>query len=151
MSSSTTCQNAKIAGVNAQVTSRTGGEIGMGKVSFSDSTIDVLVKMSEGNPGALNVLMTLLERVEDIDPDAGLGGLLYVLLLDDLEIYGPRIWMLFKYVCGQRIEGVITLMRANQLGLMTKMEMMDIIDANQPFDCIPLAAQVREVIPAFKG
>lgn len=123
----------------------------MGKVKLSDSIIDALTEMSEGNPGALTVLAELMKRTGDIDPDILLGGLHYVLMLDDLEIYGPHVWMLFKYVCGHKIEGVITLMRAHQLGLISKMKMMDIINANQPFDHAPLAAKIRETIPAFKG
>ena len=67
------------------------------RVQLSDTILDVITKMVEGNPGALAVLCGVLNRHPN-------DGLLYILRLDTLGIYGPRIWMLMKDVCGEDIE-----------------------------------------------
>lgn len=66
-------------------------------INFSDSTQDVLVKMSEGNPGALTVLMELLKRD---DP----GALMVLLSLDDMNMRGSQIWVGYKDHSGSDIE-----------------------------------------------
>ena len=66
-------------------------------VNFSDSTQTVLVKMSEGNPGAVSVLMDLLKRD---DPAA----LMTLLTLDDMNMRGPQIWVGYKDHCESDIE-----------------------------------------------
>jgi len=66
-------------------------------INLSDSTQDTLVKMSEGNPGAISVLMQLLQRD---DPAA----LMTLLSLDDMNMRGPQIWVGYKDHCGSDIE-----------------------------------------------
>lgn len=59
------------------------------------SLLEILSALSEGNPGALRVLMELF----------GDGaGFLDVLGCDSKRLYGSRIWMLYKDVCGEDIE-----------------------------------------------
>ena len=64
------------------------------RVGLQDTVQDALVKMVEGNPGAITVLLEFLKRNPDL-------GLIHILKLDDLGIYGSHIWMLWKDVCGQ--------------------------------------------------
>ena len=67
------------------------------KIELTDSTQDVFVKMSEGNPGALTVLMDMFNG----DPN----NVLLVLSLDDMNIRGPQIWVGYKDYCGAMREG----------------------------------------------
>ena len=55
------------------------------RIELTDSMNDMLFKMSEGNPGGLNVLMGLMDR----DP-------LVFLALDDMNIRGTQIWIGYK-------------------------------------------------------
>lgn len=81
------------------------------------STGDVVIAMSEGNPGALSTCMELLSHGDRIDPDAIMGGGISALLsLDTLGIYGSRLYMLWNDVCKREIELVLALLRACQLG-----------------------------------
>ena len=73
--------------------------------------------MSDGNPGAANVLAMLLKHGAEIDPDAAFGGFGCVLALDTLEIYGSDIWVFYKDVCGQELETMIGCERAVQMGI----------------------------------
>ena len=65
------------------------------KITPNMSMMDMLMVMSEGNPGALTVLMNMLS-----DPT----GLLKILSLDSLGIRGPKIWMLYKDCSGENMD-----------------------------------------------
>lgn len=111
---------------------------------------ELVWKMSDGNPGAATVMMTIMEN-EDIDPDAAMGGIGTILSLDTHGIYGPRIWMLYKDVCKQNISHMLALLRAVQLGYCSEGALNKAIDnygegLNQP----ELIAKVKERLPAFK-
>lgn len=69
------------------------------RINLNDSTMDVVVKMSEGNPGAMNVLMQILSNGGKIDPDGFMGGLGTILLLDTYGIYGSDIYILNNDIC----------------------------------------------------
>ncbi len=90
--------------------------------------MDIMVKMSEGNPGAVTVLMELYKEAPEIDPWSVLGGIGPVMWLDTLGVYGSRIWMLYKDVCGQDIAKTVWMIRAVQLGIMSETELNHRID-----------------------
>lgn len=70
----------------------------MSKIEFADTTQSAIVKMAEGNPGALTAMVGLLQLDKEAAPD---GGIVAILHLDDEGIYESRIWMGFKDYCGQ--------------------------------------------------
>jgi len=61
----------------------------MATIALTDSPQDVFWKLSKGNPGALTVLL----EITQIEPPL---SFIQTLRFDDLGIYGPRIWMLYK-------------------------------------------------------
>lgn len=85
------------------------------RVKGTDSLIDVLVKMSDGNPGASTVLARLSKHWHVIDPHNVLGPLA-VLLLDTFRVYGEDIWIFYKDVCGSNLRNTVGVIRACQLG-----------------------------------
>lgn len=60
------------------------------KITSNMSIMDMIMVMSEGNPGAITILADMLN-----DPT----GILDIFLLDSLEIRGSRIWMLYSDCC----------------------------------------------------
>lgn len=100
----------------------------MSRIKLEDTFMDIMVKMSEGNPGAINVLMQLYKEVPNIDPQNILGGIGAILELDTLGVYGPRIWMLYKDVCGEDIANTNWMLRAWQLGIISEAELNKRID-----------------------
>ena len=65
-----------------------------------DMTVrDIVLAMCEGNPGAINVMMTLVN-----EGDAGLAS---ILILDDMNIRGTQIWCVYKDYCKQDIKALI--------------------------------------------
>ncbi len=97
------------------------------RLQLADTFQDMAMKMSEGNPGALNVLIMLMNE-PDIDPISGLGPYGPILHMDSFNIYSHRIWMLFKDVCRQDIVAFCAMIRAVQLGILTEERLHHAID-----------------------
>ena len=99
-----------------------------GRINVQDSPLEMMVKLSEGNPGAARVLVELIEQSASIDPQSAFGGLGMILSMDTHKIYGGRIWMFYKDVCHESIIHMNSICRAVQLGLMRKSVMNHAID-----------------------
>lgn len=59
------------------------------KLELSDTTQDVVIKLSEGNPGGLTVIVSMLKEERE-------DSLLLLLSMDDMNIRGSQIWIAFK-------------------------------------------------------
>lgn len=88
----------------------------MSKIELTDTTMDVLMKMSDGNPGAVTALMDILKSGEEIDPQAAFGALGSIMLLDTWEIYGSDIYILWSDKCQKDCRKMLMIMRACQMG-----------------------------------
>lgn len=88
----------------------------MSRIQLRDTLADVVTKMSEGNPGALDAMSRIIKEHNAIDPQAAMGGMGAILLLDTWEIYGTAIYILFNDKCDRDIRRMLVLMRATQLG-----------------------------------
>jgi len=88
----------------------------MSRLELTDNTMSALMKMAEGNPGAISAMMEILEKHDSIDPQAMMGGLGAIMLLDTWEIYGTDIYILFNDKCNRDVRQLLMLMRATQLG-----------------------------------
>lgn len=86
------------------------------RIQLKDTPLDMFVKMSDGNPGALNVLMDLFKIESSIDPDSALGGIGSILSLDSYGIYGSDIYILHNDICDRNISKMVAVLRAVQLG-----------------------------------
>lgn len=95
----------------------------MSKLHHTMDIKSAVMALSEGNPGAINVLMSCAINADAVDPD---GGVLVALReLDSLEIYGPRIWVLFKDACGGDLRRFLLVLRASQLNCVTPKFLQD--------------------------
>ena len=66
------------------------------RITMDMSLFDVVFALSEGNPGALNVLMRYAQSTP--------LGILALLTFDTKRLYGARIWDLYSDICGQDID-----------------------------------------------
>ena len=120
------------------------------RIELTDTPSDVVMKMSEGNPGAMTVCMNILDGGEKIDPDGALGGLGAILMLDTLGIYSSRIWMLYKDVCGENLSTMLAIERAWQFGFVDSVRLNHAIDnRGRGIDIEDLVRQVKDRLPAF--
>lgn len=90
----------------------------MSRIELTDNMMDVVVKMAEGNPGASIAIMDIIQKHSEIDPQAAMGGLGAVMILDTWEIYGSNIYILWSDTCGKDARKMLMLMRACQLGFL---------------------------------
>jgi hypothetical protein len=121
----------------------------MTRIQLSDTVQDVIYTLSEGLPGAIRVLVETLQRAESIDPDNLLGSIGVFCFLDEYGIYGSRLWMLYKDVCGEDLVKTIAMIRACQLGIIGLDELNMAIDGQRNLDASMVLAQVQEQLPAF--
>lgn len=120
-------------------------------ISLTDTLATAAVKLSKGNPGAVTVIMRLATESHVIDPDCAFGALGPILDLDSYGIYGPRIWMLYKDVCGQSVTNTLALLRAVQLGFLPEQQLHHAIDnRGDGIDVPALVKQVAERLPRGK-
>jgi len=98
----------------------------MSRIQLTDNSMDIFVKMSDGNPGALSVLMEIQEKHDSIDPQAVMGPLGAILALDMLEIYGTDIYVLFNDKCNRCMRTMLMLMRAVQLGFFSSNQLREL-------------------------
>lgn len=94
------------------------------RIKLTDSTMSAIVKMSDGNPGAMNVLMQLLQP-NNIDPDNVMGGMGVILTLDSIGIYGSDIYVLNSDLCERNLAKMLAVLRATQLGLFSRETLKD--------------------------
>lgn len=88
----------------------------MSKIQMEDTVMEIIAKMSDGNPGAINTMMIIMQEHDKIDPQAFLGGMGAIMMLDTYEIYGADIYVLFNDKCNKDVRKMLMLMRATQLG-----------------------------------
>lgn len=86
------------------------------RIELTDNPQQVLIKMSDGNPGALTAMLEIMKEGDAIDPQAFAGGLGAIMILDTWEIYGSSIYVLFNDKCDHDVRKMLMLMRATQLG-----------------------------------
>lgn len=63
--------------------------------------IQVFCILSEGNPGACNVLMTLVKNIEHKKLKE------FFIKIWELQIVGPRLWYIYKNECNKNINELI--------------------------------------------
>lgn len=71
----------------------------MSKYDPSDNIKDNIVSMSDGNPGAI----TVLTQIVNTDPDPRE----LFKTLDEMNIYGPRVWLGYKDYCSEDVDKFI--------------------------------------------
>jgi hypothetical protein len=121
------------------------------RIDIAKSMLEIMMAMGEGNPGAIQVLCKLIEQAPTIDPDSALGSLGPLCMLDNLDIYGSRIWMLYKDVCGQDINKMMAVLRACQMGFTSDRYINAAIDGDRARLDIPaLLAQLKKSLPKFQ-
>lgn len=91
----------------------------MTRIELSDTGQAIIVKMADGNPGAMTAMASLLSKdCEPIDPDNAMGLMGPFLELDSLGIYGTAIHILWNDKCKRDLRRFVLLLRASQLGLL---------------------------------
>jgi hypothetical protein len=125
------------------------------RLTLEMTALDAIMALTEGNIGAVTVCTKLLKDGGKIDPLA-FDPLVNLMDLDALGIYGSRIWLLYKDVCGQKIGNVVGLLRGWQLGKVSEEKLLEAVGTdetrgkNGAIDVDDIVAKVRlELGPDF--
>lgn len=121
------------------------------RITLEDTALVALKKLSCGNPGAISVLGQWIANGPAIDPDA-CDPFIQMLSLDDMDIVGPDIWMLYKDVSGQDLRVFLGLLRAHQLGFLRFEDLKQAIRVGRShaLDVPALLSKVETELPAFR-
>lgn len=85
------------------------------RLQLHDSMMEIVTKMSEGNPGAMAFIMDVISA-DQLD-------IVYVIMpLDTLGIYGSKLYMLWNDACDRDIEKVKKVIDAWRISELTKEE-----------------------------
>lgn len=98
----------------------------MTRLELTDTGISAVVKMAEGNPGAISALSEIMKNAKNIDPQAFAGYLGVFLSLDAYGIYGTSIYILYNDKCNKDVRRMMMLLRATQLGLFLPMKLKEL-------------------------
>lgn len=79
----------------------------MPRINLKGTTLDALIVMSEGNPGAAVALSELLKNDDE-------GGLSLILWLDQWGIYGTDIYVLYSDICRKDVKKMAAVIRATR-------------------------------------
>lgn len=85
----------------------------MSKLNLHDNMKTVLIKMSDGNLGCVNVLINLMQK----DMETFMAGMLW---LDNFEIYGTDIYVLSNDKCDGDIDKFILLIKSITSGVISR-------------------------------
>lgn len=121
----------------------------MSRLQLEMNFNDMLWSLSEGNPGAAAVIMDGFRKGDEVDPD-GMGAWGFVINLDMMEIYGPRIWMLYKDVCGENLPNTIAMVRSVQMGIINAEDLHAAIDGRGRLDVERTVERLKEKLPNFQ-
>jgi len=84
----------------------------------TDNNKTCISLLCKNNPGCIRSLIELAEYYDSIkNPHIEVLGLFH--LLDQFEIYGTEIYILWNYKCGKDIKKFILLIRAAQFNIIT--------------------------------
>lgn len=120
------------------------------RIELDDSPRDMIMKMSDGNPGALSVMMMLLRNEKVIDPMDWAGPIGPLINMDSHGIYGSRIWMLYKDVCEEDLVNIHACLRGVQLGIISEDVLNYAIDNRGiGIDVPDILTKVMERLPKF--
>lgn len=98
------------------------------RLTPQDTTMDLMLKMSEGNPGALTTCMELFQL--------GTPGVVALINLDDIGLYGEKLYMLWNDCCGRDASKVVRVVEARNFGKLSDQDIRDHVAGGygKPFD-----------------
>lgn len=106
------------------------------RIELMDTPKDIVMKLCDGNPGGMNVMLDMIAHAHEIDPNCAMNrvakcGVGTVKSLDSYGIYGSDIWVLYKDMCGQNLIKTVAALRMLQMGIQPTCWVKDLIDEIQ--------------------
>lgn len=117
---------------------------------------EAVVALVDSDPGAATACAALIKAAADnVDPGQPFGGHGPFFALDELEIYGHGIWVLYKNVCEYDALKLTALLRGWRLGIVQREALVNAsLGKPAPLGVSPINAervleQVKAQLPRF--
>jgi hypothetical protein len=81
-----------------------------------NETETLLLNLGKGNPGAITFAIELLKMAEDVD----FKYAAYLFLLEELNIVGPDLYVLWNDICERNMDNVSIIMNSTIYGFLDK-------------------------------
>lgn len=122
------------------------------RITLNDTPMSIIIKLADGNPGALHFLTEILTKSQDINDSSFFT---YFLALDSLGIYGTDAYVLWSDLCGRDTIKAMVVIRAYTLGMVDGDILRDACSrqdysGKELIDVDDLFMKVIEKIPEFK-
>lgn len=102
----------------------------MARITNADDTTNALTKICEDNPYALGACWRIIEKGEEIYPY--LNGWEYIKILDNLNIYGSDIDVLWRNICERDINKMIDFLFEAKISPCKEKILKNLIEDNMP-------------------
>lgn len=102
------------------------------KITGNMAVKDIVIMMCEGNPGALDVILRIVNSAD--------LGVMVLLSLDDMNIRGPQIWVGYKDHCGEDIEKFIEKVQARDVEMVATINREMSHDGEYPWRAVKSGA-----------
>lgn len=123
-------------------------------IDLNDTGTDVIMKMAQGNPGALSCCVELMKHNAQIDPENAFSSYGAMLLLDQENIRGVNLYILWNDICKRDTRDLVMLVRATQLGFLSREKLtelsQDVPGQRNTFDYSAVDAKVCERLEHFQ-
>lgn len=120
------------------------------RLDLADTMMSAVMKLAEGNPGAITAIMEMVKMSPVVDPQSVFGAFAPLLSLDTHGIYGSRIWMLYSDACHRNAVDALMLLRCVQMGILPERSLQAAIDyRGDGLDLAALREDLSKVLPSF--
>lgn len=89
----------------------------MSHITKSDTLESAILNLADGVGAAIEILAAIVNQGPDNDLEAKAGGIGYLLLLDEIGIYGTDIYILYRDKCQSDLKRLLLLLRATRQGV----------------------------------
>lgn len=115
----------------------------MARITLQDTGTTALMKVCAGNPGAITAVIESMRARPLIDPQCGFAEYGVLMDLDNAEIYGCEIYILWNDTCRRDVRLFIVVLRAWQMGFLPKTRLKEAASADL---AMPLSAEELGVL-----
>lgn len=124
------------------------------RITLEDSVMSATIKLSDQNPGAIGAMVEMCKASPVTDPENFAGDVSPLLSLDQHNIYGTDIYVLFSDICEGDPVKALAVLRAVQLGFLEESTLQDACSrqdrsGKRIIDVDGLYSKVKNRLPSF--
>ncbi len=121
----------------------------MPRLKLTDSIPLAVAKLAQGQRGASIIILLIITYAQKIDPSNKQFAILYLLIFDNLEVFGNDIVTLYRKVCKKNLVQMLAILRAWHLAGISGAEVKRMIHTETGDNGPVLYHYVKTFVPDF--